>query len=362
LTFPAAAEPKEVHVSGALVISLDFELAWGMLGMQSPHGRYRPHLEGVWDVVPGTLELFERHGVHATWATVGMLAMDGREAWRAAWPAVRPDGLAAAADPYRVEPDEASRAGSVWFAAELIDAIVSTPHQELASHGFAHLACMEGVDRRAFQADLEAATAAFKRWQVTPRSFVWPKHQVRRDWLDDLTAAGFDVHRGPARHVLYTPRAGRAGGLHIRAGRLADAVVPLSGSGSHAWPPTLLENGPIDVPESHFVRPLPRPLAWTAERFQVGRLQQAMTHAARQGRLLHLWWHPHNFGADPKSHLRDLRRLLQHAQALNQDWSFPSLTMLEAASEVPGPATGALARLSAASYTASYAARTAARP
>ena len=340
-------------MAGSLVISLDFELAWGMLGVEDPNGRYRQHLQGVWEVVPGTLERFAAHGIHATWATVGMLTFDGADAWREAWPDVRPDGIHPTADAYRVTPDAHASFGSVWFAPDLVDAIVSTPHQELASHGFAHLPCLEGVDRSSFKADLAAASRAFKRWDVTPRSFVWPKHQQRRDWLGDLADAGFVAHRGPAPHLLYKPRPGRAGGMHVRAGRLADALLPISGDGAHAWPPPGGTQRPLDVPESHFLRPLPKPLAVTAHGLQTGRLQRAMTHAAQAGRLLHLWWHPHNFGGDPAGHLRHLDSLLQHFQALHQEWDFPSRTMLEAANDVGIVGAADRARASAVAYTAS---------
>jgi hypothetical protein len=35
-----------------------------------------------------------------------------------------------------------------------------------------------------------------------------------------------------------------------------------------------------------------------------------MHGAARQGRLLHVWWHPHNFGVRLDAHLAMLRELL----------------------------------------------------
>lgn len=210
------------------------------------------------------------------------------------------------------------------------------------------------MDRAAFKADLAAASAAFKPWGVTPQSYVWPKHQLRREWLSDLREEGFIAHRGPAHHRLYMPRPGRAGGVHVRAGRLVDAIVPISGDGAHAWPPADMSNHPLDVPESHFVRPLPRPLVATARSLQTVRLQDAMTHAAKLGRMLHLWWHPHNFGDDPKGHLRHLERLLQHFQALGQAWDFPSLTMLGAAEAAWDLEDVDHARASASSYTASY--------
>src|SRR4051794_24900749 len=51
---------------GRLVVSLDFELYWGVRDQRSI-ADYRANLLGVRDVVPRLLELFERHGIRVTW-------------------------------------------------------------------------------------------------------------------------------------------------------------------------------------------------------------------------------------------------------------------------------------------------------
>ena len=57
---------------GTLVISLDFELMWGMFDVVSK-SNYEANLKGVYTVIPKILEMFSDHEVAATWATVGML-------------------------------------------------------------------------------------------------------------------------------------------------------------------------------------------------------------------------------------------------------------------------------------------------
>ena len=56
----------------------------------------------------------------------------------------------------------------------------------------------------------------------------------------------------------------------------------------------------IDVPASRFLRPVRG--AWY-ESFQLDRIAGQMTAAAKSNKLFHLWWHPHNFGADPEPNL-----------------------------------------------------------
>jgi hypothetical protein len=58
--------------SGILVISLDFELYWGVRDVFALE-EYASNLLGVRKVVPAVLQLFDQYGIHATWATVGFL-------------------------------------------------------------------------------------------------------------------------------------------------------------------------------------------------------------------------------------------------------------------------------------------------
>ena len=50
-----------------IVLSIDFELRWGVQDkLGDDFAAYRRNLEGVADVVPGTLEVFEKCGARAT--------------------------------------------------------------------------------------------------------------------------------------------------------------------------------------------------------------------------------------------------------------------------------------------------------
>lgn len=71
----------------ALVISLDFELFWGVAESRSIAG-YRSNIEGEWEAIPKMLGLFQRCGIRATWATVGMLMCRDYSQWREIRPSV----------------------------------------------------------------------------------------------------------------------------------------------------------------------------------------------------------------------------------------------------------------------------------
>src|SRR5579859_4252999 len=84
---------------GAFVISLDFELHWGVRDHEPLDGPYRPNLLGARNAIPRLLEMFERYGISATWAIVGFLFARSREERR------KRRSAALCAEPYR--PDTA---------------------------------------------------------------------------------------------------------------------------------------------------------------------------------------------------------------------------------------------------------------
>jgi hypothetical protein len=65
---------KPTH--GFFVISLDFELFWGIRDKFS-FSQYGANVLGVWEVIPQLLKTFDQYNIHATFATVGaMFASD----------------------------------------------------------------------------------------------------------------------------------------------------------------------------------------------------------------------------------------------------------------------------------------------
>ncbi len=59
-------------MTGVFVISLDFELFWGVRDSKSL-ADYGPNILGVRRVIPAMLKLFREYDVRVTIATVGML-------------------------------------------------------------------------------------------------------------------------------------------------------------------------------------------------------------------------------------------------------------------------------------------------
>src|SRR5579862_802407 len=63
---------------GAFVLSLDFELHWGVRDHEPLNGPYRPNLLGAREAIPRLLEMFKRYEISGTWAIVGFLFAESR--------------------------------------------------------------------------------------------------------------------------------------------------------------------------------------------------------------------------------------------------------------------------------------------
>ena len=64
--------------AGNFVISLDFELMWGVRDHATPES-YGRNVLGGRQAVPAMLDLFHKRGIRATWATVGALLCESKD-------------------------------------------------------------------------------------------------------------------------------------------------------------------------------------------------------------------------------------------------------------------------------------------
>lgn len=348
-----ALSPPATGARGALVVSLDFELAWGVHDSLGSKGAYRANLLGARDAVPRILELFDRYQVAATWATVGFLFAESRDELEAFRPSERPSYDDPRRDPYRIRTGASERDDPLHFAPSLVRAVAAAPRQEVGSHTFSHYYCLEpGQTVGQFEADLRSAVAIAEARGIRLRSLVLPRHQVRDDYLPAIARAGFRVHRTNEANPFSRPRASGRDPAWVRGMRLLDSYLPITGSNTVPWSATAPDDvGLVDVRESRFLRPASARLS-ALEPLRRARIAGAMRSAARHGRIFHVWWHPHNFGVRTDEHLANLRTLLETFASLRDRYGFESLTMGEVAESaeavrLPSDLRARLARRSA---------------
>jgi peptidoglycan/xylan/chitin deacetylase (PgdA/CDA1 family) len=282
---------------GTLVISLDFELRWGVRDHCPPGDAYERNLIGSRTVIPRILKLFEDYSVAATWATVGLLFARNREEVDRFTPIVKPRYTEKRLDPYHEVPGEDETSDPLHYGASLIALIQASPRQEIGTHTFSHFFCNEpGATPESFAADLRAARDIALTWGIEPRSIVFPRNQVNPLFERSLLEQGIVAYRGNPDLWMwrFDDRKESANKLK-RAARMADAYVNIGDHGTFDWNEIREPNGLVNVRASHFVRPY-NPRLRALEPLRSARMRGAVRDAAQRGRLVHFWWHPHNFG------------------------------------------------------------------
>jgi len=286
---------------GALVISIDTEMAWGEAHRRD--GSAGQHdFSAERDVIGRTLDLFARHDIAATWALVGHLFLDAcarDEAGRAHPEVERPEyPWLAGGDWFDIDPCSDLDAAPYHYGRDIVERIqaCATP-QEIGSHSFSHMMMGdEGCGADVFASELAAARKVASGDGVDLVSFVFPRNSIGH--LPTLAEAGFTNYRGGRPRA---PFAGRPSWQRQAAG-LVDRVRPLAGS---AVLPARDASGVWNVPQTYLFAPatarrrLP-PALWA--RRPIGRLAQA----ARERSLVHLWFHPYNLTAAPDRALATL--------------------------------------------------------
>lgn len=322
-----------VPETGALVISLDFELHWGVRDLVPARGSYSENLLGVRRAVPAMLRQFQEFEVSATWATVGFLFARSRDELRRFSPIVRPAYRDSALSPYDEELGEGEDDDPYHYAPSLIDAIRLTPRQELGTHTFSHYYCLEpGQTREAFRADLTSAAAIAEQQGIRLRSIVFPRNQHNAEYDDVLRSAGITCLRGNQAAWMYR----RRGSAATRGARLLDCYLPVSGPCTTPWRAVIQPDGLCNVPASLFLRPHSSRLR-TLDPLRLRRIAGLIERAAAAREIAHLWWHPHNFGVNVEENIAMLRAILEIFARYRESHGMQSLTMGDVADIAAAP-------------------------
>jgi peptidoglycan/xylan/chitin deacetylase (PgdA/CDA1 family) len=321
---------SSLNLPGSLVLSLDLELAWGVRDRVGREDPYIDNLLGARQAVPQLLQLFEEREISATWATVGFLFASTRAELLAFAPRVRPVYAAVSLSPYEDEIGEGEESDPIHFAGSLIERIQSTPRQEIATHTFSHFYCGErGQDEASFRADLDAALAIAARRGIEMRSIVFPRNQHNPAYDGILLEKGLTAYRGnPPSYAWRFADGEESRSVTKRGVRLLDTYLSVDGPGTTHWNEVLQPSGLANVRASYPLRPY-HPRWRSLDSLRLKRIRDSIRHAAREGEIFHLWWHPHNFGTHIEQNLVFLRQVLDQLDHCRRKDGMVSLTMAE---------------------------------
>ncbi len=320
---------------GRFVISLDFELHWGMFDKKSVDD-YRENLDNTREVLTRLLDLSNKYGVRLTFATVGFLFAKNREELKRFAPTLRPSYVDKSLNPYLlldVIGDNETQ-DPYHYGRNIIENLRTENRHEIGTHTFSHYYCRAKHQSEAeFKADLIAAKNIAEPLQITLESIVFPRNQTQASYLGVCAENGIKSYRGNERSFAYRSQTYIPEALR-KGLRFLDSYVNIFGHCTYDMV-RLREHCStcLDLPSSRFLRPYSNKFK-KLEPYKIRRIKKAMTYAAKKGNLFHLWWHPHNFGSNMKENFSNLESIYDHFQSLEHKYGFKSETMTSLANKL----------------------------
>lgn len=310
--------------NGKLVLSLDFELLWGIFDKVDPE-ESKEYFERTRGLIPKILALFKKHEISCTWAVVGMLFNRDWEEWEQNIPENLPSYRNRELDPYEFGKSVREK-GLVHtcFAPELIEQIINTPGQEIATHTYSHYYCSEpGQTTTEFKKDIEKAIAIAKGYGIVIRSLVFPRNQLNESYLSVCRELGIKSVRSNPSDWYWQET--EQPSLLKKIFRTGDAYLGVNNKSYSFSEMQKNYEVPLQQKASRLLRPCSH--HGLLNDLRLRRIKSEMTSAARNREVYHLWWHPHNFARNPEQSLAELEQLLDHYLFLKRKYEYQSYNM-----------------------------------
>jgi peptidoglycan/xylan/chitin deacetylase (PgdA/CDA1 family) len=299
-----------------LVLSLDFELHWGVFDTYGDN--YDERIMGARVAIPKILELFKRYDVKATWATVGLLFNESIDDYKKYKPKLIPSYKDKNLNAYNIPLGENEHFDKRHYSFSLIQQIQDCAGQELGSHSYSHYYCQsEGQTIEEFADDIRSAVKIAKdKLGLKMKSFVFPKNMVNEEYLEVLKQNSFSIYReSPPQKFKHN--------VLEKIFRFLNSYFRLS---KYEIDKVIDHNEIKSIIGSRFLRPYNSRIL---NYLMLRRIEGEMSFAAKKGSIYHLWWHPHNFGKNLDENLKNLERILTTYTALNKKYGMRSVRMAD---------------------------------
>lgn len=323
-------------MEGKFIISLDFELFWGVFDKRTVEN-YQSHLNKVSYIIDNLLDLSEQYNVKLTFATVGFLFAEDKTELLEYTPKVKPTYELEKFNPYNHFKNIGNneKEDPYHYALSMIKKIDKNGTHEIGTHTFSHYYCHEkGQTVSQFNEDLKAAAKIAEKENISLSSIVFPRNMIEShdyDYLKACTNNNIITYRGKEKAFFYNIHTTKPyhGWYIFRGLRMLDSYVNISGYNTYK-PKINKEVNIVNLPSSRLLRAYSNKFK-KLESLKIKRIKSAMTHAAKKSEVFHLWWHPHNFGANTDENFNNLEAIFKHYKSLNTKHNFSSETMTNVA-------------------------------
>lgn len=319
--------------NGCLIISLDYELMWGMIDVAKKQGYGITNVAKVPEVIDKLLCLFDRYGVHATFAIVGLIMYKNVDSLLADMPSIYPSYHNKKLSPYENEYiKEITRTEErLFFQPDVVDKLNHSDGIEICTHTYSHFYCLEeGQTAQQFEQDIAKAIQIARDRGITIRSIVFPRNEVSEEYLQICNKYGIDSYRGNAIKFYNTTNT-KISAIKNRICRFVDSYLCLDEQTTYI--PSLDIDGMINIRASRFLRPCSDKYRFL-EKLRLRRIRREMISAAISGKVYHLWWHPHNMGVNMDINLNFLEKILQCYKDCSNKYGMQSMTMAELSDKI----------------------------
>lgn len=321
-------------MNGKFIISLDFELHWGVFDALTLE-QYQSNLDNVRIVINRLIALSNTYDIKLTFATVGLLFASNKDEIKKYTPNSIPNYTDQNLNPFKLIDciGENENESPLHYAKSVVKTIKQDGKHEIGTHTFSHYNCLApGQNSSEFDADIKAAKRIAGDMDIELNSIVFPKNQVTQEYLEICKNNGITNYRGTEKHSLYNyPNFNTKKKKLLR---FIDNYLNVSGYNTYPIHAITKDNlGLINLPSSRFLRPYMPKLA-CIEFLKCRRIKKAMKHAALNDELFHLWWHPHNFGAHMDENFNNLENIFKTYADLNKKYQFESVTMTGLTNEI----------------------------
>lgn len=303
--------------NGLFVVSLDYELFWGIHDAFDINDYYE-NVNSVREVIPLLLKLFDKYHIRATFAVVGAIYHNSYDEFtRFSSDVIKPKYASQGLSPYEtINLIKEHDYPELHFAPDVIS-IIREAGQEIGTHTYSHFYCTEpGVNSQSFESDINKAIEIGRNNGDDIHSIIFPRNQIGdKSFLNILKKLGITSYRGNP----YDNYSGKT--LATRLYRFLSSYLSISNETVEITE----ECGIINIPSSHFLRPYS---SWgLLNTLQVKRIKKSMKKAAKEKKVFHLWWHPHNMGKEISNNMKLLEEILLYYCKLNEEYDFQSLSM-----------------------------------
>lgn len=299
-------------MAGCFIISFDCEGKWGMADhLTDTHHRLLTD-ESLAKVYRDLVAMLARHQIPATFAFVMAFLLD--EAERRIFAeelVVLDDG-----DRWMVDVGRGQAAGSQgWFQPAALTAVRAAGVHEIACHGFCHRSLGEGeLSIEEARREFRLAERVARLKDIRLQTLVFPRNRVGNlQAVRDQGYVGYRL-RQPLKGRVPAKLANLAQELNMFP-TAEDAAVPAPG-------------GLVAIPHGYFFNWRYGNRRLVPPAITVRRWRNLLDRAANEGKVAHLWLHPHNFITGPST-WQPFEAVLAHAQKLFQQGRLELLTQAD---------------------------------